>query len=72
MPSLSPQLEYPLGTVFVRRSSTGAVKTEFSVVICGFSPSGTVIRLILMAGPPDFSSVEVCPVAVKQLNEYPH
>ena len=58
-----------MGTVFVLKSSTDAVNTEFSVVICGFSPSGTVVRLILIAGPPGFSSVEVCPVAVKQLNE---
>ena len=59
-----------MGTVFVSRFSTGAVMVELSVVIVGVVPSdtyGTVVRLILMAGPPEASSMARCPMEVKAL-----
>ena len=43
---------------------------ELSVVIVGVVPSdtyGTVVRLILMAGPPEASSMARCPMEVKAL-----
>ena len=52
----------------IRDSSTGAVMVELSVVIVGVVSSdtyGTVVRLILMAGPPEASSMARCQMCIR-------